>query len=33
MQLDTTDLGPVVNRLKRAQGQLGAVTRMLEKRQ
>lgn len=30
MQLDTTDLGPVVNRLKRAQGQLGAVTRMLE---
>ena len=30
MQLDTTDLGPVMNRLKRAQGQLGAVTRMLE---
>lgn len=25
-----TDLGPVVNRLKRAQGQLAAVTRMLE---
>ena len=30
MQLDTTDLAPVVNRLKRAQGQLAAVTRMLE---
>ncbi|MCC3275423.1 MULTISPECIES: metal-sensitive transcriptional regulator [unclassified Arthrobacter] len=30
MQLDTTELAPVVNRLKRAQGQLAAVTRMLE---
>jgi DNA-binding FrmR family transcriptional regulator len=30
MQLDTSELAPVVNRLKRAQGQLAAVTRMLE---
>ncbi len=30
MQLDSTELSPVVNRLKRAQGQLAAVTRMLE---
>jgi len=30
MQLDSTELVPVVNRLKRAQGQLAAVTRMLE---
>jgi DNA-binding FrmR family transcriptional regulator len=30
MQLDTTELTPVLNRLKRAQGQLGAVVRMLE---
>lgn len=30
MQLVPTDLGPVVNRLKRAQGQLDTVTRMLE---
>ncbi|MET4144750.1 DNA-binding FrmR family transcriptional regulator [Arthrobacter sp. UYCo732] len=30
MQLDPTELSPVVNRLKRAQGQLAAVTRMLE---
>lgn len=30
VQLDTTELTPVVNRLKRAQGQLAAVTRMLE---
>jgi DNA-binding FrmR family transcriptional regulator len=30
MELDSTDLNPVVNRLKRAQGQLSAVTRMLE---
>lgn len=30
MQLDATELTPVVNRLKRAQGQLAAVTRMLE---
>lgn len=30
MQLETTDLTPVINRLKRAQGQLGAVVRMIE---
>ena len=30
MQLDPTELTPLVNRLKRAQGQLAAVTRMLE---
>ncbi|MGY2744071.1 metal-sensitive transcriptional regulator [Pseudarthrobacter sp. O4] len=30
MQLDSSELTPVVNRLKRAQGQLAAVTRMLE---
>ncbi|MEO5779527.1 MULTISPECIES: metal-sensitive transcriptional regulator [Arthrobacter] len=30
MELDTADLAPVINRLKRAQGQLAAVTRMLE---
>jgi DNA-binding FrmR family transcriptional regulator len=30
LQLDSTELTPVVNRLKRAQGQLAAVTRMLE---
>ena len=30
MELDSTELAPVVNRLKRAQGQLAAVTRMLE---
>ncbi|MCC9204321.1 metal-sensitive transcriptional regulator [Arthrobacter sp. zg-Y769] len=30
MQLDNSELAPVVNRLKRAQGQLAAVTRMLE---
>lgn len=30
MQLDTTELTPVINRLKRAQGQLSAVTRMIE---
>jgi DNA-binding FrmR family transcriptional regulator len=30
VQLDTSELTPVVNRLKRAQGQLAAVTRMLE---
>lgn len=30
MELDSTDLAPVINRLKRAQGQLAAVTRMLE---
>lgn len=30
MKLDPTELTPVINRLKRAQGQLTAVTRMLE---
>lgn len=30
MQLDTTELTPALNRLKRAQGQLGAVVRMIE---
>jgi DNA-binding FrmR family transcriptional regulator len=30
MDLDSAELAPVINRLKRAQGQLGAVIRMLE---
>ena len=30
MQLDNSEVAPVINRLKRAQGQLSAVTRMLE---
>ncbi|HEY4614978.1 MAG TPA: metal-sensitive transcriptional regulator [Citricoccus sp.] len=30
MELDPADLKPVINRLKRAQGQLAAVTRMVE---
>lgn len=30
MQLDTAELAPTINRLKRAQGQLGAVVRMIE---
>ncbi|MET1033796.1 metal-sensitive transcriptional regulator [Arthrobacter halodurans] len=30
MQLDTQEVTPIINRLKRAQGQLAAVTRMLE---
>ncbi|OMH27700.1 cytoplasmic protein [Tersicoccus phoenicis] len=30
MQLDTTDLTPTINRLKRAQGQLAGVVRMIE---
>ncbi|MFP5018845.1 metal-sensitive transcriptional regulator, partial [Paenarthrobacter ureafaciens] len=30
MELNPTELTPVINRLKRAQGQLAAVTRMLE---
>ncbi|WP_108250382.1 metal-sensitive transcriptional regulator [Planctomonas deserti] len=30
MNLDPADLTPVINRLKRAQGQLAAVTRMVE---
>lgn len=33
MQLDASAMTPVVNRLKRAQGQLAAVTRMLEEGQ
>ncbi|REE03257.1 metal-sensitive transcriptional regulator [Citricoccus nitrophenolicus] len=30
MQLDATEMTPVLNRLRRAQGQLSAVVRMLE---
>lgn len=30
MQLDTDEMKPAINRLKRAQGQLNAVIRMLE---
>ena len=30
MQIDTTELTPALNRLKRAQGQLAAVVRMIE---
>lgn len=30
MELDPADMTPVINRLKRAQGQLAAVTRMIE---
>lgn len=30
MQLDSKELTPVINRLKRAQGQLAAVIRMME---
>lgn len=30
MELDPADLGPVMNRIKRAQGQLAGVLRMLE---
>jgi DNA-binding FrmR family transcriptional regulator len=30
MELDPTEMGKVVNRLKRAQGQLAGVVRMLE---
>lgn len=33
MQLDPTAMRPVINRLKRAQGQLAAVVRMLEEGQ
>lgn len=33
MELDSKELTPVINRLKRAQGQLAAVTRMLEEGQ
>jgi DNA-binding FrmR family transcriptional regulator len=30
MQLDPQEMAPVINRIKRAQGQLGGVLRMLE---
>ncbi|CAN5359605.1 metal-sensitive transcriptional regulator [soil metagenome] len=30
MELDPTDMKPVLNRLRRAQGQLAAVTRLIE---
>jgi DNA-binding FrmR family transcriptional regulator len=30
MQLDADEMTPVINRIKRAQGQLGGVLRMLE---
>ncbi|ALE91211.1 cytoplasmic protein [Arthrobacter alpinus] len=30
MELDSTEITPIINRLKRAQGQLAAVTGMLE---
>ena len=30
MDLDPSDMKPVINRLRRAQGQLAAVTRMIE---
>ena len=30
MELDPEAMGPVINRIKRAQGQLGGVLRMLE---
>lgn len=30
VELDPTDMKPVINRLRRAQGQLAAVTRMIE---
>ncbi|MEC5179453.1 metal-sensitive transcriptional regulator [Arthrobacter sp. CG_A4] len=30
MELDSAELAPAINRLRRAQGQLGAVIRMLE---
>lgn len=30
MELNPTELGPVINRIKRAQGQLGGVLKMLE---
>ena len=30
MELDPTEMKPVINRLRRAQGQLAAVTRMIE---
>lgn len=33
MELDPDDMGPVINRIKRAQGQLAGVLRMLEEGQ
>ncbi len=30
MELDATEMTPVINRIRRAQGQLGGVLRMLE---
>ena len=30
MELDTNDITPILNRLRRAEGQLGGVIRMLE---
>ena len=30
MELETTEIGPILNRLRRAEGQLGGVIRMLE---
>ena len=30
MDLDPTEMAPVINRIKRAQGQLGGIVRMLE---
>ena len=30
MELETADIGPIMNRLRRAEGQLGGVIRMLE---
>jgi len=30
MQLDPAEMGPVINRLRRAEGQIGGVIRMLE---
>jgi DNA-binding FrmR family transcriptional regulator len=30
MELDTNDISPILNRLRRAEGQLGGVIRMLE---
>ena len=33
MELDPTEMTPVINRIKRAQGQLGGVLRLLEEGQ
>jgi DNA-binding FrmR family transcriptional regulator len=32
VELDSNDITPILNRLRRAEGQLGAVIRMLEER-